>query len=310
MNKVTHFFMHSRAATYIAALLCVVSWVLYTVGQGGEVVASDSLGLLLCVAVGCLAIKVCREFSFTGMKDTLPTTLFFMGCAIAPQLMPVGIESIHLLLFPLACYILLHTYRDRNAMGRYFFAFILIGLECLQDTSLLFALPWLVLCGAFMESLHMRTFFAALWGFLFPYWVVGSALFLTDNTELITSYLRQIDFSVTAIWPMLATQLGTLLLWTLLLAIPGSVMLLLDRTMKLQVSARFRVLIASLLLLLVTIFLFPIVYPALSPCLLLYASLIGAVFFLRNSMRAKNWYFMLLLVLWILSLAFIHGAIA
>ena len=157
----------------------------------------------------------------------------------------------------------------------------------------------------------MRTFFASLWGLLFPYWVVGSVLFLTDNTELILSYLDRIELSALAIPSLLNTpQLGALLLWILLLAIPGSVMILLDRTMKLQVSAGFRLLISSFLLLLVTIALFPMLYPVLVPSLLLYASIIGSVFFLRNNMRAKNWYFMLLLVLWILSLAYAHGAIA
>ena len=311
MNKVIHFIIHSRAAAYIAALLCIVSWVLYTMEQGGDMALPNSLGLLSCIAVGGLTVKVCREFSFTGMKDVLPTTFFFMGCAIAPRLVPVGVESMHMILFPMACYLLLHTYRERNAMGRYFFAFMLVGLECLQVPSLLFALPWLVLCGAFMESLHMRTFFASLWGLLFPYWVVGSVLFLTDNTELILSYLDRIELSAFAIPSLLDTpQLGALLLWILLLAIPGSVMILLDRTMKLQVSAGFRLLISSFLLLLVTIALFPMLYPVLVPSLLLYASLIGSVFFLRNNMRAKNWYLMLLLVLWTLSLAYAHGAIA
>lgn len=308
MNKIAHFIVHSKAAAYIAALLCIVAWVMHTVVQGGRVDAIGCTGLLLCLLIGWLSVKAGRELSFVNGKSALPATLFFMGYALAPQLVPVGIEGVHLMLFPTVCYILLRTYRDRSAMGRYFLAFALVGVECLLTPTLLLALPWIVLCCAFMESLHGRTFFASLWGLLMPGWVVGSILFLVDRTDLIVRWFEEIlPSSSVAVSVLIAPELWMQLLWILLLAVPGSVVILLDRTMKQQASAGFRMLIATLVVLFATVGLLPQFYPVLLPCVLLFASLIGSLFFARNGTRAKNIYLVVLLFAWLLALGYTYG---
>lgn len=308
MNKIAHFIVHSKAAAYIAALLCMGAWALRAVWQGGGADTYGWLGLLLCIVVGYLSVKVGRELLLNDVKSVLPATLFFMGCTLQPQIMPAGIEGLHLLLFPLACYALLRTYRDRSAMGLYFLAFVFVGVECLLMPPLLLTLPWLVLCGAFMESLHGRTFFAALWGLLFPYWVVGCVLFLTDRVELIGPYFSRILPPLLDGYLISGTpQLWAQLLWTLLLVLPGSLSIVIDHTMKLQSSAGLRLLIVSLVLLLITVGLFPVMYQALAPCVLLYASLIGTAFFTRNMTRAKNIFLVAVLLAWIIFLGYTYG---
>lgn len=288
MNKLAHFIVRSKAAAYIAALLCVIAWAIHSTECGG-IDAYDCLGLLLCLIMGYLSVKAGRELLFNDMKSVLPATLFFMGCAIAPRIIPQGIDGVHFILFLLACYVLLQTYRDRSAMGNYFLVFVLVGIQCLLAPPFLLTLPWLVLCGTFMESLHGRTLLAALWGLLFPYWVVLCVLFLTDRMYLVAPYLGRI-------FPMPfvgcgvpdSLQLWALLIWVLLLAFPGSVSIVLDRTMKIQSSAGLRLLIFSLVILLVSIGLSPDVWSALTSCVLLLASLIGSVLFVRNGTRATN----------------------
>ena len=306
MNKLARFIIHSKAAAYIAALLCIAAWGVHVMEQGGGVDVADCLGLLLCIIVGWLSVKVGRELSFGDAKSGLPATLFFMGCALAPQIIPAGEDAVHLLL-PVACYILLRTYRDRGAMGRYFLAFALVGVECMPAPTLLLALPWLVLCGAFMESLHGRTLFAALWGLLLPYWVVGSVLFLLDRTDLIVRWYGELLSSLSAASVLDSPRLWAALLWTLLLAVPGSVTIVLDRTMRHQSGAGFRMLIASLVLLMAAIVLYPRFLPMLMPCVLLFASLIGSHFFARNGTRVKNIYLVVLLFACLLTLGYTYG---
>ena len=106
----------------------------------------------------------------------------------------------HFILFTIACYILLRTYRSRSAMGSYFLAFALVGSQCLMAPSLLLTLPWLVLCGVFMESLHVRTFLAALWGLLCPFWIVCGVLFLTDRVGDIATYFGHILLACLMLW--------------------------------------------------------------------------------------------------------------
>lgn len=308
MQKLARFIVHSEAAAYIAALLCLVIWVVWRVEQGGKVDAYACLGLLLCIVIGYLSVKVGRELSFIGAKNALPATLFFMGCAMVPQMIPRGEDVAHLVLSPMVCYLLLRTYRDRNAMGRYFLAFVLVGVECLLQPSLLLTLPFLVICGTFMESLHKRTLLAALWGLLCPYWVVGCMLFLTDRTGVVVSYFGQILPSLFGGASVLDSfQHGAQLCWALLLVIPGSVGIVLDHTMRLQSSAGFRLLITSLVVLLVTIVLFPMTYSELFLCVLFYASLIGSTFFIRNMTRAKNIFLVALLFAWLLMLGYMYG---
>lgn len=302
MNKIAHFIVHSKAAAYIAALLCVAMWCSQSILAGG-ITLSGCFGLLLLLVAGYLSVRVARDYSFNDSRNALSATLFFMGCAVSPQVNPVSGNGVYFILFVAACYILLRTYRSRSAMGSYFLAFALVGILCLMTPSLLLTLPWLVLCGAFMESLHVRTFFAALWGLLLPYWVMAGVLFMTDRVELIAPYFEQVLPSTVGVLEVVKFPHQWMqLLWMLLLALPGSVMILLNRTMKLQASAGFRLLIVSLVVLIIAIWLSPSCYSALFPCVLLFSSLIGTALFVGNGGRGKNIYLIVLLILWLFAL--------
>lgn len=301
MNKVVRFIIHSKAAAYIAALLYIAVWCCRSV-LAGDFSLSGCLGLLVTLVVGYLSIKVAREFSFGDGKNTLPATLFFMGCAVAPRLSLSGGEGMHLILFSAACYVLLRTFRSRNAMGGYFLAFTLVGMQCLMTPTLLLALPCLVLCGAFMGSLHTRTLLAALWGLLCPFWMVGAVLFLMDRTGFVVPYLERILPSVSSVPAVFGSlQLWMPLPWALLLAVPSSVVVLLNRTMKLQASAGLRFVILSFVVLLVAVCLSPDCYVALLPSVLVVASLIGAGLFAGSNGRVRNIYLLVLMILWIIA---------
>ena len=101
MNKIVQLIMRSKAAVYIAALLCLALWTCQVVycktGSDGL------LSMLLCPIMGYLLLKMSRDFSLNDVRCTFPATLFFMGCAIAPQIVSSNNELLHLVLFPLAC---------------------------------------------------------------------------------------------------------------------------------------------------------------------------------------------------------------
>ena len=297
MNKIARFMIRSKAATYIAALLCVVVWTLQLIEEGGG--AHNYWALLIWAFAGYLAMKVERELSFNEARSSLPVTFFFMGCSMVPQ---VGLELdgiLHFLMFPMACYVLLRTYRKRDAMAGYFLAFAIIGIQCLITPPLLLVLPWLVLCGFFMDSLHGRTIFASIWGLLLPFWVAFGVLLLTDRTMLAASYLNQI---VPSAWEVPAwEQFTPQLLWVVLLIVPGGVMLLFNRVMRTQANVGYRLLMVALIVLLVAIAISPELYSKLSLCVLLYASLIGATMFVGNEDRARNIFLVALLVFWVAS---------
>ena len=97
-------------------------------------------------------------------------------------------------------------------------------------------------------------------------------------------------------------QLWAQPLWMLLLVLPSSVVLLLNRTMRIQASAGYRLLLLALVVLLVTVVISPAYYAMLSPCILLHVSLIGATMFVGGENRARNIYLVILFVMWLASL--------
>ena len=132
-------------------------------------------------------------------------------------------------------------------------------------------------------------------------------LFLIDRTDLIGQWFGGVLPPVSAVSVVPALQFWAGLLWALLLAAPGSVMILLDRTMRQQTSAGFRMLIAVLVLMVAALFLFSTCHPVLFPCVLLDASLIGSLFFARGSTRGKNIYLVVLLIGWFAYLIYTYG---
>ena len=293
--------VYSKAAACIAALLCIASWWVQTNAKD----LTSILTLVLSLALGYLLLRANRELSLSDTRCTLPATLFYMGCALLPALLAQRGVGLHFAFFGIACYLLLRTYRDREAMGRYFLAFSIIGIECLLAPRLLFTLPLLVLMGAFVESLHVRSFFAALLGLMLPYWVAFCTLFLTDRVGEMAQFF---DFANAGIPPMgmftmsgISLPLSALpMLWVLLLALPGCVKLLLDRTLKQRANAGYRFLIGVVAILILTIAVSGSLYLLLLPSTLLLSSFLGSSLFMGARSRAKNIYLILLLVLWLL----------
>ena len=69
--------------------------------------------------------------------------------------------------------------------------------------------------------------------------------------------------------------------------------------MRAQASAGYRLLMLALVVLLIAVAISPDLYSALSPCILLYASLIGATMFVGSEGRVRNFYLVALLVIWL-----------
>ena len=308
MNKLAHFIVHGKAATYIAALLCVVVGIVQMVSDGAGYL-QGSLVLLAYLLAGLLLARTCRELSLNGGKSSLAATLYYLGCTIAPRLSGSSSEGLVFLLLPTALYLLLKTYRHRFAMGGYFLAFALVGVVCMLVSPLLWAMPLLVLCGILMDSLHGRTLLAALWGLLCPYWVMAGVLFLTDRIGEVPLYLQSLVSPLAAfreLWgqPLLQGQW----LWMLLLAVPAMVKEWFNHTMRTQANASFRFVTMAFVVMAVAAMAIPGACLALSPCLLLLASLIGSVQFMDTTRRGWNIYLFVLLLLWILLGGYAYGA--
>lgn len=309
MNKFAHFIVHGKAATYIAALLCIVVGIVQMVRDGAGYL-QGSFVLLAYLLAGLLLVRTGRELSLNGGKSTFAATLYFLGCAIAPRLSVDSFEEMVFLLLPAALYVLLKTYRHRFSMGLYFLAFVLVGVACMLVPPLLWAMPLLVLCGAFMESLNGRTLLAALWGLLCPYWVMVGVLFLTDRIGEVPLYLQSLSSPMAAsreLWsqPLVQGQW----VWMFLLIVPTCAMVWFNHAMRLQANASFRFIATAFVVMTIAALAIPSACLALSPCLLLLGSLMGSVQFMDTTRRGWNIYLFFLLLMWVFLGGYVYGAI-
>ena len=313
MRKISHFIVYSRAATVIAALLCMITWG-HTVMQDGTGGILSYVNLLLYVVFGVLIGRFGDHISMGNHhKTTLPATLFFMSCAINPQLALWQEGTIYLMLMAGAYHILLDTYRNPTAMGSYFTAFCLIGIASLHSPQLLYVAPALILCSGFMQSLHLRTALAALFGILIPYWTAFCILFLTDNTPLIQVFVEKLTTSAphasatihiplgegnTIAIPMMLVQV----MWTLLLAIPAIVHHILSTTSKVRTRAiRYMQIGDMATLLIIATLIAPSLYTALQPTIVALTAILSHDFFIVER-KSRNIWLIALFVIWLLIL--------
>ena len=313
MTKITHFIVHSKVATAIAALLCIGVWI-YAIVESGNGGVLSYLNLLLYVIFGML-IGSANERAATGsQRTTLHTTLYYMGCAINPQLAVWQESTICLMLMVAAYRIMATTYRGRTAMGSYFAAFALVGIASIYSPQLLYLVPVLILCCGFMQSLHARTAIAALLGVLVPYWVAFSILYLTDNTHQVQSFVERLTAGVsyapaalhvpigkgdTLAIPMIAIQW----VWALMLAIPAIIRHTLSGTSKVKTRAIQNMQIGHMGTLFVGMLILPSLYTTMQPVLITLTATIGYGFFVsENKSRGRNIWLITLFVIWLLIL--------
>lgn len=311
MNRFSHFIVSSWAATAVAALLCVITWGC-TIIQGDTGDILSYVNLLLYLALGVLTGCYGDRLSTGTRKVTLPTTLFFMSCAINPQLAAWQESTVYLLLIAGAYHILLNTYRNHTAMGSYFTAFCLIGIVSLHCPQLLYIVPVLVLSCGFMQSLHVRTVLAALLGLLTPYWVAFCILFVTDNIPLIQSFVNELAINTlqpsslihiplggnnTIAVPMIIVQLA----WTLFLVVPAIAHHILSVTSKVRTRANRYMQISYISILLVSTLLLPSLYTALQPAVVALTAILSYDFFTVEKKSRSIW-FIALSIIWLLIL--------
>ena len=312
MNKIAHFIAHSKAATIVAALLCVFIWG-YTFIQsdvGGWHMMLSLFHFIVYAFAGILLIRINSKFAGDSQKITLPSTLFFMCCAIIPHWAVWLPGTILLVLMVVAISILLHTYRDLQSMGSYFVAFALLSAGSLYVPQLLFLIPVLLLCCGFMQSLNLRAMFAALLGVLLPYWTAFCVLFLADDTQRIQPFIELLTGEYSHVFIPLTLPFGEggnfvlpaiviQVIWTSLLVLPAVVHLLLAVKSKMQ--ARVALLFQTVFVLVLMIFslIFPSLYKSLQPIIVSLSAIIGSTLFTDRMSRGKSIWLMMLLLLWL-----------
>lgn len=106
-----------------------------------------------------------------------------------------------------ACFIafylfLFSAYQDNRAMGRVFYAFLMLGIASTMFVQILFFVPlvWVLLCTNLMVR-SFRAFVSSLFGLLVPYWfMVAYYLYIDDVDSLLDHFLQIAQFGPVLGW--------------------------------------------------------------------------------------------------------------
>ena len=106
-----------------------------------------------------------------------------------------------------ACFIAFYlfpfsAYQDNRAMGRVFYAFLMLGIASTMFVQILFFVPlvWVLLCTNLMVR-SFRAFVSSLFGLLVPYWfMVAYYLYIDDVDSLLDHFLQIAQFGPVLGW--------------------------------------------------------------------------------------------------------------
>ena len=244
----------------------------------------------------------------TDDKTSLTGTLFLMSCALVPSLATNLTVMSHFILLSSVLFLLLRTYRQPGSMGIYFIAFFLVGIISLTHPAILFVAPLLLICCLMLQSLHIRTILASIWGLLLPYWGATCVLFLTEQSFPTDAFVEHLLAPTTILQQKATTFINgyTLpsevpqLIWLLLLIMPGISATFFSRsTFKARTQASLYFLTIIVLLMLVFIAIFPVFYIIMLPLLYLASSISSAVFFINGNLRWSRIYLITITIAWL-----------
>jgi len=141
-------------------------------------------GALLVIADLLLLYHIANEYALFSIRTYLHLGLFlvFMVGASFTTVFTAG--NICLTLTLLLMIIILTTYQQPYATSEYVLAFMLFALCTMLVPKWTYLFPILLISCRKMGSLNLRTFLAALLGFIAPYWIAAGTLFLVDEIGL------------------------------------------------------------------------------------------------------------------------------
>ncbi len=187
--------------------------------------------------------------------------------------------------------LLFHTYGDTTAAGPVYYAYLCIAVASLFFVQILCLLPFLWLMqDAMIRSLSGRTWMAALFGVLTPYWCWAGVLVLQqDFTPFVAHFMPLTEWSMPldiTVWNI--GQMGVMAL-LLLTSIIGTVYYLrqgrLDST---RVRFLYGFFIGMVWLTVVALLLQPTLYTWLVPLILVFVSPLIAHFTALTDTRLTN----------------------
>lgn len=165
---------------------------------------------LVCAAGGLFADKLWLQFGLLAISSFLIMLLNNSNALIriysrmvSCSFLALAVMS-HFLFVDIRCGIvqscfisfylfLFSAYQDNRAIGRVFYAFMMLGIASVFFVQILYLVPvaWILLCTNIMIR-NLRAFYASILGIVVPYWFVGAYYIYCGQMDYIPNHFQEL----------------------------------------------------------------------------------------------------------------------
>ena len=172
----------------VAAVYTVVIWLL-----AGLVTYNLWPQLACLTASAYLFVEISNSNALLRVRSRMVTTTFLFLTCLYPEGFSSLSGSFTQLTFIVSILLLFNTYQDKQSMGKYFYAFLCIGLCSLKYVHILYLVPvlWLLM-ETQMQSLSLRTLSASIIGLITPYWFLALWFIYIQDFTLVVQHFEQL----------------------------------------------------------------------------------------------------------------------
>ena len=188
----------SRWTLPISIVIAVLYWLL-SVNHSAAVAPSPSdhflvqwlplwsnyfLSFAISILIASVLIVANNTFALIRVRTTFQATVYILLTAACPVMHTLHAGSVAVLCYLLAIFLLFRNYQHPNPTGSMFHIFLLFGVGSFCFPQLTWLLP-IIWIGAYrFQELSIRSFFASLLGWSFPYWLLFGHAYFYGQMEM------------------------------------------------------------------------------------------------------------------------------
>ena len=198
----------------IAVVVTMMWWLL---GASGTLVGSV-IGMLLCSLCAYLILELNNENALIRVRSRMMATVYVALMGAMSFLHTFQSGHIVMVCMLVTYHVLFRSYQRADSTGWTFYGFAAISLASLFCSYLLYLVPvYLLLMVLYLQSLSLRTLFAALLGVILPYWLWAVYLFIEGRIDQFLRPLAMLlklpafDYSMVSVQQILSLAFVVLL---------------------------------------------------------------------------------------------------
>lgn len=274
-------------------------WQIFT-SMGLPAWIDRGITLLLYIIIGYFLIALNNAFALIRVRASVQTLLYLIFVTVCPAMHLFASGDVGAISLLIALYFLFRSYQQGRKPSNLLFSFISIGIGSLFFPQLMWVVPILFIGAINVQSLNIRSFFAAVIGWSIPYWFLFGHAYFYEQMDLFYRPFREmvtftpIDFTRLAPW-----EIATLAVVFVLFIISS----INSFANSYKDKIRTRVFLRFLILLNIYIFIIILLQPALCmdflSLLLISESILVGHFFALTGSRGSNFLFILTLLCFI-----------